>query len=448
MRSAGTTTTGRGAGSRLVAAVVLGGVAAGLTGWFFQRLLHVLQRLAFGIGPGTGGGPVRAGWLDVRSGPSLLTMVEAADPWRRVAVLAVAGVVGGLSWFLYFRRGHAGVDVAATAEGRPAPLPAAFWHTTTQVVIVAMGASIGREAAPRELAASLSAWLSDRLGLSPEDRRTIVACGAGAGLAAVYSIPLSGAVFALEVVLTRVTPRTVWPALAMSGLAVLVADGWTFGSPFYDVPEIAPTASLAVWALLAGPLIGALGHGFGAAVRRGESSRPRDARLLWTMPVAFTAVGLVSVWVPGVLGNGQSSAQIAFDLPDGAAASGATLLAVAVLAKLATTLATIRSGAWGGTLQPSVALGAGIGALTGMAWGLLWSAVAPGSPGTQLAAFAVIGAAAFLATSWRAPLTALALVMEFTHQGPAILLPCLLAIGGATATARWLALREAAPPPR
>lgn len=442
---------------RLVAAVALGGVAAGVTGWVFQRLLHVVQLVAFGIGPGAGSGVAsgaHAGagsdagrgidWGDPHGGPTLLALSQAAAPWRIVLVLALAGAVGGLSWFLYFRRGHAGVDVRAVAGGSPAPLLPTLWHTATQVVLVAMGASIGREAAPREMSAAWSAWLSDRLGLDAEDRRTIVACGAGAGLAAVYSIPVSGAVFALEVVLSRVTARTVWPALTMSGLAVLVADGWTPGRPFYEVPDVSATASLTVWAIIAGPLLGVLGQGFGHVVSRLEAARPRDARLLWTMPAAFAAVGVVALWLPEVLGNGQSAAQTFFDVSE-ATGGAALLLAVLVAAKLLTTLATIGAGTWGGTLQPSVALGAGLGALGGLAWNAAWSAVFPASPATSVAAFAVIGAAAFLATSWRAPLTALALVAEFTRSGAGILVPALLAVGLAAATARWLSTRPPAP---
>ncbi|WP_075892251.1 chloride channel protein [Actinomyces provencensis] len=393
---------------RFLAAVLLAGLTAGATGWFFVHLLHVLERLAYGMGDGT-----------------FLDAVVSTDPRRRVAVLALAGVLGGVSWFLIRRHGRGIVSVADAVEGWRMPIVTTFLHSTTQVVIVGLGASIGREVAPREMSAAWAGLISDRLGLSREDRRTIVACGAGAGLASVYSIPLSGAVFALEVLLVRLGPRTVWPALAVSGIAVLVADGWQRPEPFYTVPELHPTASLLVWAVIAGPLLGVLGHLFHRLVHRFEIARPTGVGLLVTMPLAFTAVGLVSVWVPSVLGNGQSTAQTAFD---------ATLLgplAVVVLARAVATLLTIRSGAWGGTLTPGIALGAGLGALGGLAWSLVW-------PGTQIAAFAFIGAAAFLGTSMRAPFTALVLVLEFTQQGVQVLVPALLALAGAVAGSAWI----------
>ncbi|WP_272898620.1 chloride channel protein [Subtercola vilae] len=91
--------------------------------------------------------------------------------------------------------------------------------------------------------------------------------------------------------------------------------------------------------------------------------------------------------------------------------------------KTATTVATIGAGAAGGTLTPSLAIGAALGGSLGGVWSLMW-------PGTPVAAFAFIAAAAFLASSMRAPFTALILMIEFTGQGPALLVPTMLAIAG------------------
>ena len=81
-----------------------------------------------------------------------------------------------------------------------------------------------------------------------------------------------------------------------------------------------------------------------------------------------------------------------------------------------------------------IALGAGIGAVIGLPWAAAW-------PGSEVAAFAFIGAAAFLGASMNAPFTGLILVIEFTAQGPTILVPAALAVGGATAATAWLTRR-------
>ncbi len=127
---------------------------------------------------------------------------------------------------------------------------------------------------------------------------------------------LSGAVFALEILLIEVTASAVWPALIISGGAVLVAHGWVRSDPFYSLPEAAqlvPTASLTLWAVIIGPLLGIIGVLFKSAVAACSAARPTGWRLLAWMIPTFTLIGVITVWVPSIAGNGQSTAQLAFD---------------------------------------------------------------------------------------------------------------------------------------
>ena len=401
---------------RLAAATLATGVIAGLVGLACIHLLHWIQALAWDMHGGT-----------------LLEAASAVSPTRRVLVLTLGGVIGALSWFLLFRRNKAITSVSAAVDGTPMPPLRATWHALTQVLVVGLGASVGREVAPREMAAAFSAAAADRLGLSAEDRRIIVACGAGAGLAAVYSIPLSGAVYTLEILLVSRSGRAVAPAFLTSGIAVLISTGFTRPAPFYTVPTLTPSLSLTVFGALVGPLLGAAGWAFKQAVARVGAARPRDWRLLLTLPAAFLVVGLIASRLPSVLGNGQASAQTQFDA-QWAAGAGLAFAALVLAAKTVTTFLTIRAGGWGGVLTPAVALGAGLGAVIGLPWASAW-------PGSEVAAFAFIGAAAFLGASMNAPFTGLILVIEFTAQGPTILVPAVLAVGGATAATTWLTRR-------
>ena len=401
---------------RLAAATLATGVIAGLVGLACIHLLHWIQALAWDMHGGT-----------------LLEAASAVSPTRRVLVLTLGGVIGALSWFLLFRRNKAITSVSAAVDGTPMPPLRATWHALTQVLVVGLGASVGREVAPREMAAAFSAAAADRLGLSAEDRRIIVACGAGAGLAAVYSIPLSGAVYTLEILLVSRSGRAVAPAFLTSGIAVLISTGFTRPAPFYTVPTLTPSLSLTVFGALVGPLLGAAGWAFKQAVARVGAARPRDWRLLLTLPAAFLVVGLIASRLPSVLGNGQASAQTQFDA-QWAAGAGLAFALLVLAAKTVTTFMTIRAGGWGGVLTPAVALGAGLGAVIGLPWASAW-------PGSEVAAFAFIGAAAFLGASMNAPFTGLILVIEFTAQGPTILVPAVLAVGGATAATTWLTRR-------
>ena len=404
---------------RLAVATLLTGVVAGLVGLACKHILHWLQAIAWDMHTGT-----------------LLEAASAASPTRRILILTLGGLIGALSWFFIFRRNKAITSVSAAVDGTPMPPLRTIWHSLTQIVIVSLGASVGREVAPREMSAALSAAIADRLGLTAEDHRVIVACAAGAGLAAVYSIPLSGAIYALEILLVSRSGRAVAPAFLTSGIAVLVSTGFTRPEAFYEVPTLTPSLSLTVFAVIVGPLFGAAGWAFQKAVATVSTNRPRDWRLLATLPITSFLVGVTAVWIPSVVGNGQASAQTQFDAT-WATGMGLAFALLVLLAKTATTLLTIRAGGWGGVLTPAVALGAGLGAVIGLPWAAAW-------PGSEVAAFAFLGAAAFLGASMNAPFTGLVLVIEFTAQGPTILVPAVLAVGGATAAATWLTRRAEA----
>ena len=377
---------------RFAVATLLTGVIAGLVGLACIHLLHWIQALAWDMHSGT-----------------LLEAVSAASPARRVLNLVLGGILGAASWFFLFRRSRAITSVSAAVGGTPMPPLRATWHALTQVLIVGLGASVGREVAPREMSAAFSA-------------------------AAVYSIPISGAIYTLEILLVSRSRRAVAAAFCTSAIAVLISTGFTRPTPFYSVPTLTPSLSLTVFAALIGPLLGATGWAFKQAVTRVGAARPRDWRLLALLPTASFLVGIIAVWVPSVLGNGQASAQTQFDAV-WATGAGLGLAALVLAAKTVTTFLTIRAGGWGGVLTPAVALGAGIGTVIGLPWATAW-------PGSQVAAFAFIGAAAFLGASMNAPFTGLILVIEFTAQGPTILVPATLAVGGATAATAWLSRRS------
>ncbi len=351
-------------------AVLMTAITAGLVGAGCSHLLHLIEGLVFGDASGT-----------------LLHAISSVPWWHRICALGGAGLVGGISWYLYARVGGKPVSLSKAVNGQKMPIL----------------------------------------------------------LTSVYSLPLSGAVFALEILLIEVTASAVWPALIISGGAVLVAHGWVRSDPFYTLPEatqLLPTASLTLWAVIIGPLLGIIGVLFKSAVSACSAARPTGWRLLaWMIPI-FTLIGVITVWVPSIAGNGQSTAQLAFDGAvlgqGGRAAAGigvALLVSLAIdgFTKLIGTLATIRSGAWGGTLTPGLALGASSGAILG----ILWSYIYPGDT-TAIVCFAFIGAVVVLGTSMSAPLTALCLVIEFTHRGATLLVPTVIALGlGVGAARMW-----------
>jgi H+/Cl- antiporter ClcA len=296
------------------------------------------------------------------------------------------------------------------------------------IVTVGMGVSLGREAAPQLAGAAAASRLCDWSEVPMWQRRLLLAAGAGAGMAAVYNVPLGGALFAIEVLLGTVTLPLVLPALATSMIATAVA--WTAlgTSPIYHVPSYGVRGSHIVFALVIGPLAGLAAVGWVKLVARANVVRPRRRTSRVVAPFAvFAVLGAVSIHYPELLGNGSDTVQLA---ALGALSTGlfAALLALKPLA----TGGCLASGSPGGLFTPTLTIGVLLAGFVASAW----SHVSHGAP---VGSYALIGGGAFLAAAMQGPLSAVVLVLELTRRTDALMVPTLIAITIATVIARRMA---------
>ncbi len=284
------------------------------------------------------------------------------------------------------------------------------------ILIVGMGASLGREGAPKQTGAVVANALADRVQLSDEARRLLVACGAGAGMAAAYGVPLGGALFALEVLRGQLALRFVLPALVTTLIATGVS--WMFlpDAPTYEIPAYPGSVSSAAWALLAAPIIGVVSVGYVRAVAWVDRHRPRGRWAIAAPVLALGLLGTVSIAFPQLLGNGRDVAQLAFT----GQVAPLLLLALVVL-KPAAILLCLGGGAPGGLFTPSLAFGALLGGVLGIPWSMLWPGVPPGL-------FAILGAGAMLAATTQGPISTVVLMMELTGHARDFIVPMLLAV--------------------
>ena len=182
--------------------VVLTGIATGLFGDLLMWVLFGVQHLAF----------------DYHSG-ELQTAVERVSDERRVVVLVIAGLFGAVAWYLirrYMKDETTEIDDSIwNGDGKLGPR-GAFATSVVSEIVIGMGASIGREAAPKLMGGVSGSLLASWARLSPAQRRLLVACGGGAGLAAVYNVPLGGALFTAEILMGSLSLPTILPALACS----------------------------------------------------------------------------------------------------------------------------------------------------------------------------------------------------------------------------------------
>jgi len=397
--------------------VVAIGLGAGVGGAALLELLRLVQHLAWNY---HGGSSIE--------GETFLHAVESSSDARRIAVLAIGGGVVGVGAVGLSRLGGGGeVSESVWLRDGRLPLLGSIARAIESIVVVGLGASLGREAAPQQAGAAIAAALGERSPIPGWQRRLLVACGAGAGMAAVYNVPLGGALFALEVLLGTLSLPFVLPALATSALAVAVAWIVLPTHAVYSLPAYPVSARLVVYALVIGPLAGIAAIAYVRLIARAGAIRPRPgagAIAILAPLVTFTALGALAIAYPQVLGNGRNIVQLAL-----LGGVGAGLLAVLAALKPLATAACLGSGAPGGLFTPTLAFGVLLGGLLGEAWTQLW-------PGSPLGSYALVGGAAVLAAAMQGPIAALVLIVELTRQADSLMVPQLLAVVEATVLAR------------
>lgn len=388
-------------GWRLILATFALGIGTGLVGMACHYLLEGVQVLAFGQDKG-----------------DLLQQFNHAGGFRRFLVLGVTGILAAVFWYILQRRYNIlsiRRQIDLVGERDPAPL-AHILHASMQVAIVGAGASVGKEGAPREVGALLAGRLGKVLSLTIKERRVLIACGAGAGLAAVYQVPFASSLFVFETLVLAYHWKNFVLVLSSTYLATWVAQPIVGHGAIYHMSPVHWSASSLFQAVIVALLVTPLALAFRFLANRASRERRKDWTILLALPVAFMVLAAIVAFYPIFMGNGQVLAQA---LLSGQPFSN---LALALAVKGLLVYLLLRNGAYGGTLTPSFALGIGSGYLVTLLLTVVGIHLDP-------ALGMLLGATVFLGTTLQAPLTGIALSLGFTGQSWALILPLALAAG-------------------
>lgn len=385
------------------------GVVAGLLGVAVHRLIDSLQVLLWGSS-------------------HFLEAAATLPLWRAVVATTAGGLL--IALIVLIARGPAegpgmGILIESVAlRGGRVPVRPILVGSLAAIATVGSGGSLGREGPMIRLGAMISSRLGSRFRLPPHRVKILVGCGAAAGLAAAYNIPIGGALFAMEVVLGNFALQIFGPIVASSVISTLIArafegDVHRFGMPGYQLEtrwEILAYAGLGI--------VGALASiAFVLGVRKLSRALQRTPLPAWLRPVPGMALlGVLAFYVPYVLGGGQEStnALLLRELPGlpwvPPELSFATFLLAIAAVKIVAVALTDGCGGVGGKFTPSLLFGALVGAAFGSLVHGVWPELTSEYP-----AYAAVGMAAVVAGTSHAPISAILILFEFTGNYDLIL---------------------------
>ena len=373
------------------------------------------------------------------------SLIDSGNEWKIIFIPALGGLVAGLI-IEYWSKDAKGAGVPLVMEAvafKQARLSAkkAVAKCFAAAACIGTGMSLGRVGPMVVISSTVGSEIGQRTGKTVDETRTLVGCGAASAITAAFNAPLGGVLFAIELILAELRTRSFIPIVVAVVIATIVGRELTGDLAAFDNIPKYPLGSPTEYPLyiVLGLVTGLAAAGFIKLLNWVETNIEK----IDIIPVPFRTclgglcVGLIALSFPQVLGNGfgVTSDLISLDYDEGGnmalgssfpvnldMASGVTSLLIFVISimllKIIATSVSIGSGGSGGIFTPSLFIGAALGAALGLVLNDMGMVDHPG-------AFALVGMAAFVASTTRATLTAIILLFEMTATYE-IILPLML----------------------
>lgn len=383
------------------------GIAAGLGAVLFARAIGLVTRLALGgvvnfIPP-------------MPVGEAMEAVSGAPRFWLLPIVTAIGGLISGVivQHWAPEAEGH-GTDAAIESihfKGARVSPKVAVVKLVASAITIGSGGSAGREGPAAQISASIASFLSDRLKLSADDRRIMMASGMGAGIGAIFRAPLGGAIMGAEIMyLHDMEVQVLLPSLIASIVASAVFGSLEGFEPIFGAqPDISLNDPITlIWYAVLGVSLGLAGilyarTFYGTQKLFGQTPIPK-----WLRPaVGALGVGLIGVAVHGSIHTGYGVVQEA--MSSQLLTTPLWLVVVLPFARILTTSLTVGSGGSGGIFGPGMVIGGMFGAA---AW-RIGEGVLPHMPASP-APFVIVGMMAMFGSIAHAPFAVMLMVAEMT----------------------------------
>jgi CIC family chloride channel protein len=317
----------------------------------------------------------------------------------------------------------------------------ALVKSIASALAIGSGSAVGREGPIIQIGSALGSTLGQIIRMQAGQRITLVAAGAGAGIAATFNTPIGGVLFATELMLPEISVNTFLPVAVATGTATFIGRLFFGSQPAFSVPaslaaipnEPSSVLTLALYALL-GAVVGLSAAGFIHGLHWVEDGFDRIPGRYLRHGLGMLVVGIMMYvfWVTAghyyIEGVGYSTIQATLY---GHITSAPFLILLCVCKLLATSI-SLGSGSSGGVFSPSLYMGATLGA----AFASVVTMLSPGAP-VSLPAFAMVGMGAMVGGGTGAAMTAVTMIFEMTRDYN-IVLPMILAVAMALGVRRMV----------
>ncbi|MBF0185685.1 MAG: chloride channel protein [Magnetococcales bacterium] len=371
------------------------GLLVGYGAIFFRALIGLFQTLFMG------------------DGHEGVVVIIMGLPWWQIILMPMLGglLVGGMVYYWLPRGAAQGVpEVMASValHNGQMSLRDGLVKMLASALSLGCGASVGREGPVVHLGATLASAVGQRLNLTVRHMRTMVGCGAAAGIAASFNAPIAGVMFALEVILADYGLATFSPIVLSSVIATVVARIHLGDYPAFIVPHYTLVSAWEIPAYVGlGLLCGLTGILFMSTLFQMDDLIARIPVHRAVKPaLGGVVVGLIALLVPQVMGVGYDTMNLAL-LEE----MGGLLLLVLLFAKIVATAIALGSGFVGGEFTPVLFLGAMVGGSFGT---VVHGWIPELSAGAG--AYALVGMGAMVAAVLGAPLASILILFELTND--------------------------------
>ncbi len=383
--------------------MVLLGIIVGVVGGYgavgFRYLINFIQSIAYG------------------SPTELLDIVKEISWPMRIAIPAIGGLIVGPIVYFFAReaKGHGVPEVMYAVALKQGIIRKriVFIKALVSAICIGTGGSVGREGPIVQIGSAVGSTLGQMFNVSTNRMRTMVGCGAAAGIAATFNAPIAGSIFALEIILGEFEIASFSPIIISAVSATAISRHYLGDIPAFILPEYVLHSPLEfpLYALL-GILCALVAVGFTLFLYRAEDAWdgfkfPEYLKA----PIGGIMMGTMGLVFPQVLGVGYGAIDLALMVK-----LSWWFMALLVLFKILATSITIGSGGSGGIFAPSLFMGAMAGGAFGAVVHNFFPSVAV-SPG----AYAVVGMGAVVAATTHGPLQAILIIFEMTGNYKVIL---------------------------